>query len=491
MQDPKASKETIVSGYRSEDGETIHVLRPIMTGGRLEAAKFLQLATIAETWGDRTLRLTSRQGIEVPGIKASSFQGASQAFDGYGFASSQFLAGSIRNITLPSCPAVSPLITALEEMAGRIVEKFGLLAEELPQKLKIGLGTIEDNQTDILVNDIAIVATETDFLLLLGGGAGGLPETGSGARLATVVCTMSSDQVLPLIDATISIFRREAAGRDRAEARLKHIFADKGADWFRNEIGAALGTELEPAALPSFGTRELLGWHEQGDSRLWLGFPMLSGRIADIEDRQMMSGFKAIAAQFALNMILTSDQNILLCNIDPGDKPAISDLLRKFGCWTSEQLTPVSAMEMTCPGAPVCRLAAAGAESIRHQLIYELESVMDEFYVRDIPLKLRIAGCARGCSRPYTGEIGIVGEGEDNYAIYLGGLADGSVLGDRRAEHISAADLPHILEPVIELYSEECETGEPFGAFIRRTSRDEIAELIAGAIESRKIAWAL
>lgn len=491
MQDPKASKETIVSGYRSEDGETIHALRPIVTGGRLEAAKFLQLANIAETWGDGTLRLTSRQGIEVPGIKASSLQGASEAFDGYGFASSQFLAGSIRNITLPSCPAVSPLLTELEEMANRIVEKFGLLDEELPQKLKIGLGTIEDNQTDILVNDIAIVATGTDFLLLLGGGAGGLPETGSGARLATAVCTLSSDQLLPLIDATISIFRREAAGRDRAEARLKHVFAEKGADWFRNEIGTALGTELEPAALPSFGTRELLGWHEQGDSRLWLGFPMLSGRIADIEDRQMMSGFKAIAAQFGQDMILTSDQNIVLYNIDPGNKPAISDLLRKFGCWTSEQLTPVSAMEITCPGAPVCRLAAAGAESIRHQLIYELESVMDEFYVRDIPLKLRIAGCARGCSRPYTGEIGIVGEGEDNYAIYLGGLADGSVLGDRRAEHISADDLPHILAPVIELYSAECETGEPFGEFIRRTSGDEIAALIADAIESRKIAWAL
>ena len=56
---------------------------------------------------------------------------------------------------------------------------------------------------------------------------------------------------------------------------------------------------------------------------------------------------------------------------------------------------------------------------------------------------------------------------------------------------IKTGDLAYVLEGVFELYSEECETGEPFGDFIRRTDRDEVDELISDAIEARKIAWAL
>lgn len=488
MSESLASQNIIESGFRTADGEAVHVLRPTLIGGRLKAAEFLSLARISEAFGDGTLRLTSRQGIEVTGIPANSLAEASAALSEAGLGIGAVGRNSLRSITLPSIPHTYPDLEALaEEISGHLESQA-----DLPSKLKIGLGTFDDNNTDILMNDIAILEGDNGYTLLAGGGAGGLPEDATGARLAEPVCKLGRDQLLPTIDAAIAAIGIEAERRDASHRRFRHVLADRGSAWMREQISEALGADVpELSVLPAFGRQEILGWHEQPDGKLWLGFPILTGRVVDIEDRQMMSGLNGLAADFGLYMILTSDQNIVFCDINPESKDAIIQHLRKFGCWTVEQLTPVSAAEITCPGAPVCRLGLAPAEGIRHPVIFELEGVMDEFFVRDRPLKLRLAGCPRGCSRPYTGEVGFVAEAEDSYAIYLGGLEDGTALGERFAEDIKASDLPHILEPVFELYSEECETEEPFGNFIRRWNREEIDEMIADSIESRKVAWAL
>ena len=58
--------------------------------------------------------------------------------------------------------------------------------------------------------------------------------------------------------------------------------AERGEDWARERLSEDLGKELAPCRkMPGFEVPDHLGWHEQGDGKLYLGVPIASGRIVD------------------------------------------------------------------------------------------------------------------------------------------------------------------------------------------------------------------
>jgi sulfite reductase (NADPH) hemoprotein beta-component len=110
------------------------------------------------------------------------------------------------------------------------------------------------------------------------------------------------------------------------------------------------------------------------------------------------------------------------------------------------------------------------AESERYMPAFmsRVETLLGEVGLVNAPINIRMSGCPNGCSRPYLGEIALVGKAPGRYNLYLGA----SSCGDRlNALHLENADEQAILEalrPALKRYADERDDAESFGDFVLR-----------------------
>ena len=104
-------------------------------------------------------------------------------------------------------------------------------------------------------------------------------------------------------------------------------------------------------------------------------------------------------------------------------------------------------------------------------------------------IDLHISGCINSCGHHHSGHIGILGVDKDGlewYQVSLGG-SDGSALsgnpvpGKVVGPSFSAAEVPEVIEAVLETYRREREAGETFIATLRRVGMDPFKEAAKGA----------
>ena len=81
---------------------------------------------------------------------------------------------------------------------------------------------------------------------------------------------------------------------------------------------------------------------------------------------------------------------------------------------------------------------------------------------------MRISGCPNGCSRPYLGEIALVGKAPGRYNLMLGADHRGQRLNTLYRENITEAQILAELEPLFARYATERQPGEGFGDFLHR-----------------------
>jgi sulfite reductase (NADPH) hemoprotein beta-component len=111
------------------------------------------------------------------------------------------------------------------------------------------------------------------------------------------------------------------------------------------------------------------------------------------------------------------------------------------------------------------------AESERYlpELLPRLEALLDQHGLGDAPILLRLSGCPNGCSRPYLGEIALVGRGPGRYDLRLGADFRGQRLNRTYRENIDEAAILETLDPLFARYAAERGQGEHFGDFLVRT----------------------
>jgi sulfite reductase (NADPH) hemoprotein beta-component len=79
-----------------------------------------------------------------------------------------------------------------------------------------------------------------------------------------------------------------------------------------------------------------------------------------------------------------------------------------------------------------------------------------------------MSGCPNGCSRPYLGEIALVGKSPGKYNLYLGASASGDRLNALYRESVDEAAILGALRPLLARYGGERKPGESFGDFVVR-----------------------
>ena len=498
---------------RGDDKHWQFMVRVRIPGGRLTADQYLALDDLAGRYANGSLRITTRQSIQFHGVVKSGLKATMAAINEALLTTLAACGDVVRTVTTVPAPIRDAMHRRLEEDARRLstyllpktgayheiwVDGEKVTADEeapdplygeryLPRKFKVGLAIPEDNTIDVLTNDLAIVALfERDKLagynFYLGGGHGmthNKPDTYP--RLATPVAFIEPDDLLEAAAAVVRLHRDWGDRGNRRHARLKYVIAERGDEWARERLSEDLGKPLEPCRpRPDFAVPDHLGWHEQGDGKLYLGLPIASGRIVDGAGARLRSALREIVSGFRCDPILMPSQDIILSEIRPENRGAIEALLRAQGVTLAEELLPVERWALACPALPSCGLALTEAERVQGDIVDAITARLRRWGLEQERLSIRITGCPNGCARPYTGDIGIVGRVPGYYSLYVGGDFEGTRLNEAIAERLDIAGLAEALDPLFALWASSRRAGEGFGNFCHRAGIAALQQLLAG-----------
>jgi sulfite reductase (NADPH) hemoprotein beta-component len=125
---------------------------------------------------------------------------------------------------------------------------------------------------------------------------------------------------------------------------------------------------------------------------------------------------------------------------------------------------------LACVALPTCGQAMAEAERYLPEFLQKVEALLERHGLRDAPINLRLSGCPNGCSRPYLGEIALVGKAPGRYNLMLGADAVGRRLNALYRENIDEAEILQSLDLLFARYAAERTNGEGFGDFLIRSN---------------------
>lgn len=477
------------------------MVRVRLPGGVCTPQQWLALDALARENADGTLRLTSRQTFQFHGVRKRRLRRHVRGIIEAGLDTLAACGDDNRNVIATANPLLSPVHAEVSALARRIGEhllpRTGAYREifldqapvaddreeeplygrtYLPRKFKIAFAVPPQNDVDVYAHDLGFIAIVEDgriagYDVLVGGGMGmthKIPTTFP--RLGDVVGFCTPEDVIAVAEHTMCIQRDYGDRKDRSHARFKYTIEDRGTDWFREELEKRLGHPLEaarPFRLAWSGDR--MGWHQGADGRWHYTLFVENGRVADVGERRLMTGIRAIAARHRGILAISTNQNVTIAGIAPEERPAIEALLREHGIENDARHTALRQTSIACVALPTCGLAMAEAERYLPSLLDKLDAAIRAAGLEREAISIRMSGCPNGCPRPYLAEIGLVGKAIGKYNLYLGASANGDRMNALFRENIGEAQIIEALAPLFERYARERQTGESFGDFVVRT----------------------
>jgi len=256
---------------------------------------------------------------------------------------------------------------------------------------------------------------------------------------------------------------------NRKHARMKYTLEDKGMPWFREQVEEKLGYKLEdPRPHKEFTTNgDTYDIIKGIDGKYYLTLFIEHGRVKDTLEYQLKSGLREIAKIHDGDFRFTGNQNIMIGGIREDKKEEILTLLRKYNIdnnrWSALRLGSVA-----CTALPTCALAFAESERYLPRLVSLLEKTIDDTGLSNEDIHIRMSGCPNGCSRPYVGEIALVGRAPGIYNLYLGAGFSGERMNKLYKESVNEEEILKELQPLLQRYAKERNEREHFGDFVVR-----------------------
>jgi sulfite reductase (NADPH) hemoprotein beta-component len=478
------------------------MLRVRISGGVLTTKQWRALDWIARVYGNGTMRATTRQTIQLHGVIKSNLKATLKAineqllntiaacgdvnrnvmcnpnpYQSKAHAAALQLARDISNHLEPHTGAYREIWLDGERIAGGEPQEGEPIYGKtyLPRKFKTVVAVPPSNDVDIFAHDLGFIAIldETGDIagwnVTVGGGMGmthGEPDTYP--RTADVMGFCATRDVIAVAEAVVTVQRDWGDRSNRKHARLKYTIEDRGLDAFRAEVEKRASVKLrapQSFAFTSMGDR--YGWTEGDNGKAHLTLFLPNGRIQDTAgSAAMLTGLRKIAELHKGDMRLTANQNVIIANISPQERPAIEALVKRYNL-----VQPISGLRrnsMACVALPTCGLALAESERYLPDLIDALDERLAAYGLSDDDIVIRMTGCPNGCARPYLAEIGLVGKGPGRYNLYLGAAFDGSRLSKLYAEDLEHEGIIAALDPMLASYAKEREPNERFGEFAIR-----------------------
>ena len=486
------------------------MIRMRIPGGLVTPKQWLALDHIASEYANGTLRLTTRETFQFHGIIKSNLKRTMQAINAACLDTLAACGDVNRNVMTAANPYLSkahrqafdlgkaisehllPKTGAYHEiwLDGEKVEDASRDAKKdeeplygvhyLPRKFKTVIAVPPDNDVDIFAHCLGYIAIlekgdVVGWNVTVGGGMGMTHgDTNTFPRTADMMGFCKPDQAVDVAEKVLTVQRDWGNRENRARARLKYTVEDRGIEAFRAEVEKRLGYKLGKAKPFMFaGTADPMGWREsldakRGEEKTWhLTLFIENGRIKDVPGRAMRTAFREIAEGGYCDFVCTSNQNVILANVQAKFKAKIESILIEHGV-TLDVSSALRANSMACVALPTCGLALAESERFLPELITALEDGLDKAGLRGDDIVIRMTGCPNGCARPYLSEIGLVGRNPGLYNLYLGAAFDGSRLSKLYAQDVGKDRIIALMEPIFVKYAKDRKSGERFGDFVIR-----------------------
>src|SRR5471030_330733 len=255
------------------------MLRVRISGGVLTPDQWLKLDRIARDYGNGTMRLTTRQTVQLHGVIKSNLKATMKAIDrallntiaacgdvnrnvmcnpnpfqSGAHAAALDLSRALSDHLEPHTGAYREIWLDGERIAGgeeEVVEPiYG--KTYLPRKFKIVVAVPPSNDVDVFAHDLGYIAIlgdkgeVTGWNVTAGGGMGmthGEPDTYP--RTADVMGFCETKDAVAIAEAVVTVQRDWGDRANRKHARLKYTIEDRGLDAFRAEVEKRAGVKFE------------------------------------------------------------------------------------------------------------------------------------------------------------------------------------------------------------------------------------------------------
>lgn len=504
------------------------MLRTRNPGGFISPELYLTLDRLSDEYGNGTLRVTNRQGLQLHGILKKNLKAAIAAII-KSMGSTLGACGDLnRNVMAPAAPykkkieyqyaweyanniadLLKPQTGAyyeiwldgekfvsgeedLEVKAARIADSKFPDKEEpiygehyMPRKFKCSVTVPGDNSIDLYTHDISLVVITNDkkeligFNILAGGGLGRTHrKEDTFPRMGDPIGYVEKEDIYKLVKAIVATQRDYGDRVSRRHARMKYLVEDWGVAKFKAKVEEYFGKEIAPfKPLPEWKYQDYLGWHEQGDGKLFLGILIENGRVKDKGSGKLKTCLKIITDRFNLPIRLTSNCNLIIYEIEPLEQEAIDEILQQHGIITNpEEIDPLLRYAMACPALPTCGLAITESERAIPGILARIRTLLNQLGLEQEQFVIRMTGCPNGCARPYMAELGFVGIAPNTYQVWLGGTPNQTQLARTYIDKLELADLESFFEPLFVCFKQDKTDGESFGSFCARVGFDRLRE---------------
>jgi len=479
------------------------MIRTRTPGGVVSPEQWLKLDAIATRFANHSLRITTRQAFQFHGVIKRELKATMQAINAAMIDTLAACGDVNRNVQVAANPLLSAAHATLyadaaatsehllpntrayyeiwldeERVAGSGSEEEPIYGERyLPRKFKIGFALPPVNDVDVYANDLGFIGVVGEdgqlagYDVTIGGGMGSTHgDAETYPRLANNIGFIPREKLLDVATAVVTTQRDFGNRQLRKRARFKYTIDDHGLDFIVAEIERRAGLAFAaPRSAPFEHNGDRYGWVEGEDGRWHLTLSIPAGRIADRPGAPHLTGLREIANIHRGQFRLTGNQNLVIAGVPASERKRIDALVQAHGLDAGNQApTALARAAMACVALPTCGLAMAEAERYLPVFTRLLEPLLDRHGLRDAPILLRISGCPNGCSRPYLGEIALVGKAPGRYNLMLGADHRGQRLNTLYRENITEAEIVQALDPLLARYAAERLAGEGFGDFLHR-----------------------
>ncbi len=481
------------------------MIRARVPAGVCTPGQWLALDAIARRHANGSMRLTSRQALQLHGVIKSDLKPAIAEINRAMLDTLAACGDVNRNVMAPPLPELTAVhrevarharaLSAHLTPATRAYHEIWLDGEKvegdapvrpaeaepiygntyLPRKFKAAFVVPPQNDTDVFSQDLGFIAIVANgrlagYNVTVGGGMGmSHGDVATYPRLGEILGFCGPGDALAVAEAVVIVQRDFGDRGDRRHARLKYTIDDRGSDWFRERVEERSGIRFSPARDFAFTANgDAYGWQVDDRGSWHYTLFVQNGRVADRSERRLMSGLREIARLGAGEFRLTPNQNLTISNVEPSVKGRIDAALEQYGSANSAALTPLRLHSMACVALPTCGLAMAESERYLPSLLDKLDEAMAAAGLADEAITIRMTGCPNGCARPYIAEIGLVGKGPGRYNLYLGAGFAGDRLGSLYRENIGEDGILAALTPLFARFASERLADERFGDFVVR-----------------------
>ena len=437
-------------GIYPERDKGTYMLRPRFPGGKITLDNFKFFSELGENYGDKRIHITTRQDIQLHGLKFEDLPKVLEELLEKGYSSRATGGNSARAVIAPPMSGFEEEVFDVTNYAEAVTE-YILNSDNymgLPRKYKIAFSNNEKNSLYVKISDLGFLATEKDgvkgFKIY---GAGGL---GAVSKEAIVLADfIKKEDFLYHVVAMRNLFAEHGDRNNKARARIRYIAIKLGKEEFIKLYNSYL-EEAYKEKLSKIVKETKVELSEEAEikisgnilksnikGRYGYYFHPINGDIYTDEADKMVEVLKNIP--YELDLRLTSSQGLVIRNLMGKDVQEIKNL-DKFG---EKNLYK----SVVCVGKTICNLGILDTPSLLRDIFKYFKT--KQRLAKLLPV-LRISGCPNSCGAHHIGELGFWGKkkaGEPYFSVVArGNFENETITLNKNIADIKGTEVPKFLE---------------------------------------------